>query len=123
MLWTDISARDFIAEQYPWYLPTFDGYPYPIQRADALRYFVLHYYGGVYLDMDVGCRRSLDPLLYFQIVLPATIPVGVSNDVMLAAKGHPFMTLVVNNLMIFDHQYGTNYPTVCVAPSSGAPSL
>jgi mannosyltransferase OCH1-like enzyme len=53
MLWTDESARDFIAEHYPLFLPTFDGYPYTIQRADVIRYFILNHYGGVYIDMDL----------------------------------------------------------------------
>ncbi|GAA5892055.1 hypothetical protein JCM6882_005681 [Rhodosporidiobolus microsporus] len=111
-LWSDAASRAFIAEHYPWFLSTFDGYTYPIQRADVIRYFVLHYYGGVYMDLDIGCRRNLDPLLYFQVILPATIPVGVSNDLMFAEKGHPFMDLVIHNLITFDHTYGTNYPTV-----------
>lgn len=111
-LWTDASSRAFIASHYDWFLPTFDGYPYSIQRADAIRYFVLHRYGGIYMDLDVGCRRSMDPLLYNEVVLPATIPVGVSNDLMLAEPGHPFLDLIIHNLMAFDHQYGTNYPTV-----------
>ena len=46
------------------------------------------------------------------MILPATIPVGVSNDIMLSEKGHPFMDLVIHNLVTFNHQYGTNYPTV-----------
>lgn len=70
MLWTDASSREFIAEQYPWFLDTFDSYPYPIQRADAIRYFILHYYGGVYLDLDIGCLRRLDPLLVYPVILP-----------------------------------------------------
>ncbi|KAM0750686.1 hypothetical protein T439DRAFT_356437 [Meredithblackwellia eburnea MCA 4105] len=112
ILWTDASSREFIAEQYPWFLATFDGYRYPIQRADAIRYFILHYYGGIYMDLDVGCQQPIDPLLYFPVILPATIPVGVSNDIMLSEKGHPFMDLVIHNLVTFNHQYGTNYPTV-----------
>lgn len=112
MLWTDQKSDDFIAEHYSWFLPTFRGYKYPIQRADAIRYFVLHHYGGVYLDLDVGCRRRLDPLLTYPIVLPRTIPVGVSNDLMFAAKGHPFMTQTINALMSFDINYIINYPTV-----------
>lgn len=64
------------------------------------------------MDLDVGCKLKLDPLLYFEVVLPATIPVGVSNDIMVAEKNHPFMDLVIHNLITFDHQYGTNYPTV-----------
>lgn len=111
-LWSDAASRVFIAEHYPWFLPTFDGYTYPIQRADVIRYFVLHHYGGIYMDLDIGCRRNLDPLLYFRVILPQTIPVGVSNDLMFAEKGHPFMDLVIHNLMTFDHTYGTNYPTV-----------
>ncbi|GAA5969100.1 hypothetical protein JCM11641_007469 [Rhodosporidiobolus odoratus] len=111
-LWSDAASRAFIAEHYPWFLSTFDGYVYPIQRADVIRYFVLHHFGGVYMDLDIGCRRNLDPLLYYQVILPATIPVGVSNDLMFAEKGHPFMDLVIHNLITFDHTYGTNYPTV-----------
>ncbi|GAA5997348.1 uncharacterized protein JCM10292_000194 [Rhodotorula paludigena] len=111
-LWSDAASRQFIAEEYPWFLSTFDSYTYPIQRADSIRYFVLHHYGGIYMDLDIGCRRNLDPLRYFQVILPQTIPVGVSNDLMIAEKGHPFMDLVIHNLITFDHTYGTNYPTV-----------
>lgn len=112
MLWTDASSREFIAEHYSWFLPVFDSYPYAIQRADAIRYFVLHYYGGVYMDLDIGCRRRLDPLLRFEVILPVTRPVGVSNDLIFAAKGHPFMDQVIHNLVTFNHRYLTHYPTV-----------
>ncbi|CAE7233777.1 unnamed protein product [Rhizoctonia solani] len=112
MLWTDQASDDFIAEHYSWFLPTFRSYTYPIQRADTIRYFVLHHYGGVYLDLDVGCNRRLDPLLTYPVVLPKTIPVGVSNDLMFAAKGHTFMTQTINALMAFDINYIINYPTV-----------
>ncbi|GEM06255.1 glycosyltransferase family 32 protein [Rhodotorula toruloides] len=111
-LWSDAASRAFIAEHYPWFLSTFDGYTYPIQRADVIRYFVLHKFGGIYMDLDIGCRRNLDPLRYFRVILPQTIPVGVSNDLMFAEPAHPFMDLVIHNLITFDHTYGTNYPTV-----------
>ncbi|KAG9015505.1 hypothetical protein FRB94_000110 [Tulasnella sp. JGI-2019a] len=112
MLWTDETSRQLIAEHYPWFLPTFDGYTYPIQRADAIRYFVLHRFGGVYLDLDIGCIRSVDPLLDYEVILPKTIPVGVSNDLMFSAKGHPFMEQVIHGLITFDINYILNYPTV-----------
>lgn len=47
--WTDDNIRQLIQKQYPWFLDTFDEYPYPIQRVDAGRYFILYHYGGVYL--------------------------------------------------------------------------
>lgn len=112
MLWTDDSSREFIKTHYSWFLGTFDAYTYPIQRADAIRYFVLYHYGGVYVDLDIGCLRPLDPLLHFPVVLPKTIPVGVSNDLMLSTKHHPFMEQTIHNLITFDHSYVLNYPTV-----------
>lgn len=32
-------------------------------QGDAIRYFVLHKYGGVYLDMDVECFRNMEHTL------------------------------------------------------------
>lgn len=51
-LWTNEKSREFIAAEYPWFLSTFDGYKYPIQRADSIRYFVLAHHGGTYVDLD-----------------------------------------------------------------------
>ena len=50
--WTDESSRDFIAKEYSDFLETYDSYPYTIQRADVIRYFVLVHYGGTYIDLD-----------------------------------------------------------------------
>lgn len=111
-LWTDESARAFIAEEYPWFLKTYDDYPYNIQRADAIRYFVLHHFGGVYMDLDIGCRRRLDSLLRFEAIVPRTIPIGVSNDLMFSMKGHPYMTQLIESLAKFQHYYLTHYATV-----------
>jgi hypothetical protein len=38
-----------IEEKFPWFLESWLKYPYNIQRADVLRYFVLYEYGGIYL--------------------------------------------------------------------------
>ena len=55
--------RAFIVEHYPWFIETFDGYDMHIKRVDAVRYFWLYHFGGVYLDMDMICMKPLDPLL------------------------------------------------------------
>jgi mannosyltransferase OCH1-like enzyme len=46
ILWTDEKMRDFLSEHYPWFLHTYDAYPYNIQRIDAFRYFAIYHYGG-----------------------------------------------------------------------------
>ena len=41
-----------------------------MQRADAMRLFFLHKYGGIYIDLDIECRRSLDFLRHYSWVMP-----------------------------------------------------
>lgn len=111
-LWTNEKSRDFIAKEYPWFLDTFDGYHYPIQRADAIRYFVLAYYGGTYLDLDDGCNRRLDPLLSYPAWVRRTKPTGISNDAMGAVPQHPFFLRVVESLQAYDKSWFLPYITV-----------
>lgn len=56
-MWTDAKSRELIATEYPWFLNTFDNYSQPIQRADAIRYFVLAHFGGIYIDLDDVCTN------------------------------------------------------------------
>ncbi|KAF2114913.1 nucleotide-diphospho-sugar transferase [Lophiotrema nucula] len=111
-LWTDKKAREFIAAEYPWFLETFDGYPYPIQRADAIRYFVLHHFGGIYIDLDDGCNRSLDPLLAYPAWVRRTKPTGISNDAMGAVPRHPFFLKAIDSLPGYNRKWFLPYITV-----------
>lgn len=75
-LWTDEDNRALIRDHYPWFLAQFDAYPYGIQRADAIRYFILYHYGGVYSDLDIQPKdRFLEFFQLYeneQVVLPST---------------------------------------------------
>jgi len=62
-LWTYVDNRAFIVQHYDWFLPIYDGYPENIMRVDAVRYFILYHYGGLYVDLDFECLRPLDSLL------------------------------------------------------------
>ena len=59
-----------MAQDYPEYLALYDGYSYGIQRADVMRLFFLHKYGGIYIDLDIECKRSLDFLRHYPWVMP-----------------------------------------------------
>lgn len=54
----------------------------------------------------------MDPLLVYPVILPKTIPVGVSNDLIFSTDHHPFMDQTIHNLNTFDHSWVLNYPTV-----------
>ncbi|KAF7907410.1 uncharacterized protein EAF01_004996 [Botrytis porri] len=111
-LWTDEASRAFIATEYPWFLDTFDSYPFPIQRADSIRYFVLAHYGGIYIDLDDGCKRRLDPLLSYPAWLRRTVPTGISNDAMGSVPQHPFFLRVIESLQAYNRNWGMPYITV-----------
>ncbi|KAG7661103.1 CSH1 [[Candida] subhashii] len=112
MLWTDDTARKFIQEHYPWFLKTWDSYPYPIQRADAIRYFVLDHHGGIYIDLDDGCQRKLDALLTVPAFVRKTLPTGISNDVMGAVPSHPFFKKVIEDLQKYQRNWLVPYITI-----------
>jgi len=96
--WSDEEGRRLIEKEFPSLLLTFDSYPYDIQRADVIRLVVLYVYGGIYLDLDIICKKSLDQLLNYQFILPQTTPVGLSNDFIVSQAKHPFLLQVLNNL-------------------------
>ncbi len=76
-MWTDAKSRELIATEYPWFLNTFDNYSQPIQRADAIRYFVLAHFGGIYIDLDDVCSFSL-----LQLARNHRISLKVSDTIM-----------------------------------------
>jgi mannosyltransferase OCH1-like enzyme len=110
--WNDSSAEKLIREEYPWFLKTWKSYPYPIQRADSLRYFILYHYGGIFLDLDLHCRRSLGPLRRFEFISPAAYPVGISNGFIMASARHPFIKVLIDQLPLFNRNFILPYATV-----------
>jgi mannosyltransferase OCH1-like enzyme len=115
-LWTDEDNRALVASRYPTFLPVYDAYPHPIMRADAVRYLLLHQYGGVYADLDYLCLRPLDRLLDDQAVALGLEPDAhvaevqdrargvtqiVGNALMASSPGHPFWEHVLACLTEF----------------------
>jgi len=99
IMWNATMARQLIEDHYIWFLPTYDSYRYPIQHVDALKYFVLYHFGGVYMDMDIACRRRLNPLLPFPAWFPKASPFGVNNDLMASRARHPFFKFMLKQLI------------------------
>lgn len=99
-LWTDDDNRRFIGERYEWFLPYYDAYDEHIMRVDAVRYFILDYYGGVYVDLDFECLRPLDAYLEGKsLVLGCEPPAHVAHILRGKIKREPLDYLVCNALM------------------------
>lgn len=111
-LWTDAEILEFIGRHYPWFLPIYRRYPRPIFCADVMRYFVMHHFGGVYVDLDFECLRPIDGLLEGRELVLGLEPTGHVGDSVRAAgldrivcnafiasrPGHPFWVEVFRRL-------------------------
>ncbi|KAI8610474.1 hypothetical protein BC830DRAFT_1172680 [Chytriomyces sp. MP71] len=111
-LWTDDSMLQFMRAFYPADVDNYLRYPYDIQRADAFRYFVLDFFGGVYIDMDIECKKPLDPLLNHTLYLPRTEPFGFSNDFLMAQPHHPLLQQLQRSLPHWNLYFGFPFLTV-----------
>jgi inositol phosphorylceramide mannosyltransferase catalytic subunit len=63
MSWNLEKCQNLIKNYYPQHLEMYNNYNYIIQKCDAVRYFILHRYGGLYADMDYFCNTSWDIVL------------------------------------------------------------
>ncbi|MCP5159225.1 MAG: hypothetical protein H6975_07350 [Gammaproteobacteria bacterium] len=103
-LWTDEDNRRFIAEQHAWFLPTYDSYKHSIERVDAVRYFILSTYGGVYLDLDMECLKPIDLLLiddmphFSLLALPSIENTIIGNAFMASPRNHPLFAYLCKRL-------------------------
>ncbi|MCJ1439458.1 hypothetical protein MMC27_008852 [Xylographa pallens] len=114
-LWTEQSSRELIETHYPWFLSTYDGYKFPVQRVDAVRYFILLKYGGIYLDLDNGCLRDLTPLLYYPTWTTDGGRGALSNNILASIPNHPFWILLTNSLIPYNYNYLFPYVTISYA--------
>ena len=59
-MWDLKDCEELIIEKYPEYICLWTEFRYPIQKADFIRYLILHQYGGWYVDCDVYPTQNLD---------------------------------------------------------------
>jgi mannosyltransferase OCH1-like enzyme len=112
--WNKDMCKNLVKSFYPEHIELFEKYTYEIQRCDAIRYLILHRYGGWYADMDYYCNKPLDEaMLKFKnnILLVQTPNMRlinsdyVSNSLMFSTPHHPFW----KQLMI-DMEKNNTYP-------------
>ncbi len=108
--WSDEATEALMLRQFYFYYGLYKWYPWSIQRADAMRYFVLFEFGGIYADIDVECLKPLDQLVLNHACVLAKEPDIISyihhgrnrslssNALMACRPRHPFMKLVIENL-------------------------
>ena len=98
-LWDHKDCIKLLEEHYPWFLEIYKNYKYPIQKADAIRPFILYHYGGIYLDLDYNCLKKLDT--YFNkdgVYILESSHFGMTNSLMASSKNHLFWKIVMKRI-------------------------
>ena len=108
--WTPEDIRCLFRRRYARLAYLYESYPTQLQRADVMRYFILHAFGGVYVDLDVESLRPLDPLLanrscvlseepYEHVyILNSLRKANVMNTIMACRPGHALFKELLANL-------------------------
>lgn len=63
IFWDEKSITKLLESFSKKFLDLYNNYHIFAQKADLARYVILYIYGGIYLDMDMVCRRNLEPFL------------------------------------------------------------
>jgi mannosyltransferase OCH1-like enzyme len=121
VLWNEKMAMDLLTNDYPWFIPYYNSYKNTICRIDAIRYFILHKYGGIYMDQDLTVYKPIDPLLIDKETLfihecqtcKKTLKdshnkaplydqklFSVNNYFMAAVPNHPVFKFIMNQLVM-----------------------
>lgn len=93
-LWTEDSIPDDVPRR-----EVYETLRNPSERSDILRYELLDRYGGLYLDCDLECTRSIEPLLEgADFVVAAQASGGADVALVAAAAGHPLLPRALRGL-------------------------
>jgi len=102
-LWSGNDIEEFIAKEYSWFLSTYKNYPYRISQTDAARFFILHHYGGVYLDLDTECNVPFRDIVKVNktqdAILAATKPFGITTVFIATKPGDTVIQHIVAGLL------------------------
>ena len=109
--WTPEDFRCLLRSRYPQLLPLYERHPRSWQVGGVMRYFILHAFGGVYVDLDVENVQPLDPLLANRSCVLTEEPhehvfllhrrrghAMVMNTIMACRPGHALLEELLANL-------------------------
>jgi mannosyltransferase OCH1-like enzyme len=111
MFWTDDDMEQFVKTHYTWFYPTWKGFDVHIKRVDTARYCWLHFYGGIYCDLDMICKKNVNPLLAGLDVISYKTRLSMRRGVVFAGnawmasvKGHPLWIEMLHYTKNYDQQ-------------------
>ena len=119
-LWSADDCIKLIQEIDPDFVEIFKNYPHHVQRADAIRPFILYKFGGIYTDLDTFPNRNIQPLLdVYDVsgveaaVAPSANTNSPSNWFMFSHKNSKFWLNVIKEMKLRSNfMYVTNHTRI-----------
>ena len=112
-LWDSEHINKLLLDIYPVIIPTYNSWPFNIQRWESLRYLILYHAGGLYVDLDYYCIQPIDSLLNTHSCCLGLEPdchaerFGkkklIGNALMASVPAHPFFRNVIDKISIPDN--------------------
>ena len=102
------------------YVDAYDTYQIFAQKSDFARYAILYIYGGIYLDMDMICRKNLTPFLNYNFFCTTDsiyffiLSKKYLNGIMGAKKKHPVFPFIFKNM--FERLLDSSYVLYSTGP-------
>ncbi len=106
IFWDEDKIKEFISTFYNTeYLNMYNSYTVMAQKADFARYLILNIYGGVYLDMDMICKKELNTFLKYKffittndIIVRNIFSNRYPNGIIGTVPKHPLFKIIFKNL-------------------------
>lgn len=67
--WDENACKSLIEDYFPELCYVYDVLPSTIQKVDLCKYLILYIEGGVYVDFDYECLKSIEGLLNSEVVI------------------------------------------------------
>ena len=117
--WTQDDVRLFLSRFYPDFLPEYESYEKDIYRANAMRFYIMYHFGGVYADLDLESLKPMDFWTYTEdcilpeethahpIILRQQEKSNAMITLLACRPHHPFFKLAIDMLPMYkDLDYG-----------------
>ena len=103
IVWNETSIIKLLLENFSKeYVDLYKSYTIFAQKADFARYVILYIYGGIYLDMDMVCRKNLSPFLQYNVFCTTDtfhfVVKRYLNGIVGAIPKHPVFIFVFKNI-------------------------
>lgn len=119
-VWTKDFVDVFIFKHYPSLHALYTGYKHDFQRVGLARWAILDHFGGVYLDLRISCRQSLEPIRNAPFLTTSGSFGGITDEVIVSRPGHPFVKLLLDALPSRDLRWGLSHLEKTMTVGCGA---